>query len=215
MFVKKTIIWKIINVKKIVQNENCEEQLKISIFWKDFYRAALNSNKENNYEGFEDLNNNKYYDLRYNLVGITKSQIKTRHELLIILTFRINYSNNLRNLEEEKLEVPTECLPLSTKNETNEFEIIEYECKGKITNENNLTLNNIELEDIQQNKSDNEEFIINSSLEELINDKNIDELTNETRTFDLKNLDEIITFKSDNIGNITFENMKIMFLIFL
>ena len=64
----------------------------------------------------------------------------------------------------------------------------------------------MKLEDIQQNKSNDEEFIINSSLEELINDKNIDELTNETRTFDLKNLDEIITFKSDNIGNITFEN---------
>ena len=95
---------------------------------------------------------------------------------------------------------------MTTKNETNEFEIIEYECKGKITNENNLTLNFIKLEDIHQNKSDNEEFIINSSLEELIYDKNIDELTNETRTFDLKNLDEIITFKSDNIGNITFEN---------
>ncbi len=186
------------------ENESCEEEPKINVNWKDLYRLVLNTDKENNFGEFEDVNN--AYEIEYNLVGITKNQIKTRHELLIILTFRINYSYNLRNLEEEKLEVPTECLPLSTKNETNEFEIIEYECKGKITNENNLTLNNIELEDIQQNKSDNEEFIINSSLEELINDKNIDELTNETRTFDLKNLDEIITFKSDNIGNITFEN---------
>ena len=95
---------------------------------------------------------------------------------------------------------------MSTKNETNEFEIIEYECKGMITNENSLTLNDIQLEDIHQKKSDNEEFIINSSLEELIHDKNIDELTNERSTFDLENLGEIITFKSDNIGNITFEN---------
>ena len=190
--------------KDCVDNENCEEGFKISIFWKDLYRLILNSDKENNYEEFEELN--KYYEIRYNLVGITKSQIKTRHELLITLTFRINYSNNLRNLEEEKLEVPTECIPLSTKNETNEFDIIEYECKGNITNENNLTLNDMKLEDIQQNKSDDEEFIINSSLEELISDKNMDELTNETQTFDLKNLNEIITFKSDNIGNITFEN---------
>ena len=95
---------------------------------------------------------------------------------------------------------------MTTKNETNEFEIIEYECKGKITNENNLTLNNIKLEDIQQNKTDDDEFIINSSLEELIYEKTIDELTNETPTFNLENLKEIIIFKSDNIGNITFEN---------
>ena len=187
-------------------NENCEEEPKngFRIDWKDIYRFELNSHKENNYEGFEGVNNE--YELQYNLVGITRSHIKTRHELLIILTFRINYSNNLRNLEEEKLEVPTECIPLSTKNETNEFEIIEYECKGKITNENNLTLNNIKLEDIQQNKTDDDEFIINSSLEELIYEKNIDELTNETPTFNLENLKEIIIFKSDNIGNITFEN---------
>ena len=207
MFVKKTIIWKIINVKKFVWiMKIVKKTLKLTFIGKTFIGQALNSDKENNYEEFEDLNNNKYYEIRYNLVGIKKSQIKTRHELLIILTFRINYSNNLRNLEEEKLEVPTECIPLSTKNETNEFEIIEYECKGKITNENSLTLNNIQLEDIHQKKSDNEEFIINSSLEELIHDKNIDELTNETRGFNLTNLDEIITFKSDNIGNITFEN---------
>ena len=48
----------------------------------------------------------------------------------------------------------------------------------------------------------------------LDNDKNIEELTNETRTFDLKNLDEIITFKSDNIGNITFENNVFNFFLF-
>lgn len=135
------------------ENESCEEEPKIdpqiNIGWKELYRLALNSNKENNFGEFEII---------YNLVGITKNQIKTRHELLIILTFRINYSYNLRNLEEEKLEVPTECLPLSTKNETNEFEIIEYECKGKITNENSLTLNDIQLEDIHQKKSDNEDL---------------------------------------------------------
>ena len=80
--------------KDCVDNEICEEDLKINIYWKDLFRVALNSDKENNYEEFEDLNNNQYYEIRYNLVGITKSQIKTRHELLIILTFRINYSNN-------------------------------------------------------------------------------------------------------------------------
>ena len=95
---------------------------------------------------------------------------------------------------------------MSTKNETNEFDIIEYECKGNITNDNNLTLNNMKLEDIQQNKTDDDEFIINSSLEELISDKNMDETSKWNKTFDLKNLNEIITFKSDNIGNITFEN---------
>ena len=34
----------------------------------------------------------------------------------------------------------------------------------------------------------------------------MDETSKWNKTFDLKNLNEIITFKSDNIGNITFEN---------
>ena len=42
--------------KVCVDNENCEEDLKINIYWKDLYRLLLNSDKENIYEEFEDLN---------------------------------------------------------------------------------------------------------------------------------------------------------------
>ena len=61
--------------KKVCEDpEKCEEEPKsdININWKDIYRLELNSDKENNYEEFEDLNNNKYYEISYNFVGITK-----------------------------------------------------------------------------------------------------------------------------------------------
>ncbi len=66
--------------KECEENESCEEDPKLNIGWKELYRFTLNSNKENNYGAFEDVYNE--YVISYNLVGITKNQIKTRHELL-------------------------------------------------------------------------------------------------------------------------------------
>jgi hypothetical protein len=46
--------------KKVCEDpEKCEEEPKsdININWKDIYRFELNSDKENNYEGFEGVNN--------------------------------------------------------------------------------------------------------------------------------------------------------------
>ena len=66
--------------KKNCEENQCEEEPKINIDWKERIRLVLNSDKENNYGEFEDVNNE--YVILYNLVGITKNQIKTRHELL-------------------------------------------------------------------------------------------------------------------------------------
>ena len=41
----------------MLENENCKEDLQILIRWRNLYRLLLNSDKENNYEGFEELNN--------------------------------------------------------------------------------------------------------------------------------------------------------------
>ena len=181
---------------------SCVEKTEIipSITFKDIFRLQMNSNKI--------INGQIIYGPSLRLRGITTSQINTRHAFLVYLTFKIKAGRNIRNLLEEK-RIKAICEILKAAEEIiNDTNIVEYECIGNKTE--NDDLNEYELNNIDE--GNNTGLLKKSNLKELSNIINSSDLLNKTDSdFRLENLSEIITFEINDLQNQTLMNYSLDF----
>ena len=100
------------------------------ITWKDIYGFIFDTMKI--------INNILLFGPFLKLRGITSSQINLRHSFIIYLTFRPK--TLFRNLEESEIKIPALCVIIEDVEETNnDFNIVEYDCIGNYTGNENLT----------------------------------------------------------------------------
>ena len=171
-----------------------------AVTWKDIFRLQLNSNKV--------INGRTLYGPSLLLRGITNSQINTRHAFLIYLTFKIK--TRTRNLEDEK-KIPTICEALNNSYEiTDDVNIIDYECIGNSTENENEDLYNYELNNIEE--GNNEGILKESNLEEIVKKTNLQDLSNKYKpNFLLNDLMRIVTFEINEVKDQISSNLKFDF----
>ena len=176
-----------------------------AVTWKDIYRLNMN--------GVKKINNRNIYGPSLVMRGITTNQINSRHAFMIYLTFKIKH--RIRYLEEEEnkdIRLPTICEVLSEVDRTeDDVNMVEYECIGNQTNEQDLTdytLDNIEEES-------NSSLIKKTNLKDLVTELkaelgDLGKLQNKkVSTFTYDDLQKIAVFKMDNkIDNITADDFK-------
>ena len=157
-----------------------------SITWKDVFRLNLNGKKE--------INGQIISGPSLILRGITSSQINQRHAFLVRLTFKLKYG--LRNLQDE-ISIPAICQIENEvqKNDT-DVNIVDYECIGNSTINEDYKLFNIEEDD-----DDNNDVIKNSgfsNLNEIITDafNKVEDLSQKLSS-SFTNTDNIIIFILD------------------
>ena len=169
---------------------SCVKKTEIipSINWKDIYRLIIDTVKI--------INNIYFYGPSLRLIGITSSQINLRHAFLIYLSFRPKTS--MRNLEEKDIKIPTICEIIEDVEETNnDVNMIEYECIGNYTSNENLSdynLFNIE-------EGNNENILKKSNLNDLASLIDLEKLDEKKDSeFTLDNLVKIIIFEINNLN---------------
>ena len=173
-----------------------------AITWKDIFRFQINQKKI--------ISGREIYGPTLMLLGLTRDEIPQFHALLAFLTFKVKYSNNLRNLEEE-IKIPTICEVVNSVEEAvDEINQVEYECIGDISEYEdkkfNFTLD--ELVNFEENPDDNKNVLRNSNLNEIIKEKNIKNLVSKNSSnFTLKNLEDTSLFIFDEIKNQTSDNL--------
>jgi hypothetical protein len=153
----------------------------------------MNSHKE--------INGQTIYGPSLRLRGITTSEINTRHAFLIYLTFKIKSG---RILEEEEKKIPAICEALNNAGNNEDLNMIDYECIGNTTGNEDLT--NYKLDDIDEGSNDG--LLKKSNLKELAQKKKTDngiELKTEPE-FKLDDLMKISIFSMDEISNQTASN---------
>ena len=171
---------------------SCVEKSEVvpAITFKDIFRLDMNSNKT--------INGKTIYGPSLILRGITTSQINTRHAFLIYLTFKIKSLRN-RYLQDEK-KIPAICEALNSVEESSDdVNMIDYECIGNTTEEENL--NDYQLDNIDE--GENNGIIKTNNLKELANEMKSDDFEKEEPSFTLEKLSEIVTFEMKEIQNIT------------
>ena len=173
-----------------------------AVTWKDIYRLNMNSEK---------MINNKYiYGPSMRMVGITSSQINTRHAFLIYLTFKIKSSlRYLENENNDNITMPAICEILEAVDATeDDVNMVEYECIGNNSNKEDMA--KYQLDDIQE--GNNENSLKKSNLNDIVSDlKENGKLKNlETKLesdFTLEDLMKIYIFKmNEKINNFTADN---------
>jgi uncharacterized protein YneF (UPF0154 family) len=175
-----------------------------AVTWKDIYRLNMN--------GVKEINNRNVNGPSLNLRGITSSQINSRHAFLIYLTFKIKHG--LRSLQGENgdIRMPAICEIVDSVDETdNDVNMVDYECIGNQTNDQDLT--NYALGNIEE--GDNPDSLKKSNLNDLVNEikKELGDLAQLEKkiesTFTYDDLLKIIVFKMDNkVKNITADEFK-------
>ena len=176
---------------------SCVEKSEIvpAITFKDIFRLELNSNKT--------INGQTIYGPSLILRGITSSQINTGHAFLIYLTFKIKSSRH-RHLQEEK-KIPAFCESLNSVEESyDDVNIIDYECIGNATQEEDFT--KYQLSDIDE--GENKGLLKKSNLKELVTEMKNDGLGFERKEpkFTIVELLRYVTFEMNKIENITSKN---------
>ena len=170
---------------------SCVEKSEVvpAITWKDIYRLEMNSNKE--------INGQIIHGPSLRLRGISTSEINTRHAFLIYLTFKIKTGRNLE--EEDEKKIPAICEALNNVGKNEDLNMIDYECIGNTTGNEDLT--NYKLDDIDEGSND--ELLKKSNLKELAQEKKTDtgEIELETETeFKLDDLIKVSIFSMDEIS---------------
>ena len=166
-----------------------------AITWKDIFRLELNSVKK--------INNKEIYGPSLHLRGLTNYQINSYHAFLIYLEFKLKYSKNNRNLQEE-IKIPAICQIERSVAEVNDsVNIIDYDCIGNTNDTENLE--EYELNKIEE--GNNTGLLKKSNLEEIISNENLSELIYKNDSnFTDEDLNKIIVFEMDEIKNITLKN---------
>ena len=117
--------------------------------------------------GVKEINNRNVNGPSLNMRGITSSQINSRHAFLIYLTFQIKHG--LRSLQGENgdIRMPAICEIVDSVDETdNDVNMVDYECIGNQTNDQDLT--NYALGNIEE--ADNPDSLKKSNLNDLVNE---------------------------------------------
>jgi hypothetical protein len=175
-----------------------------AIMWKDIFRLKMNQQRT--------INGRPIYGPTLMLRGLTSSQINTGHAFLIYMIFKIQYTRNNRYLEEEK-KVPTICEIIDSVDETDdELNIVEYDCIGNLTEDENNELTNYKLNNLGEDQDNNNGVLSNSNLKEVIENTNIENLDKITKpAYTLNNLLKTCIFSLDEIKNQTSENYQFNF----
>ena len=154
-----------------------------SVTWKDIYRLNMNDQKE--------IKGKIYNGPSIKLRGITKSKINSEHIFLINLIFKVKHS--LRSLE-DIIYVTAICqIDNGVEKTEDDINVVDYECMGNTTVDDNYILSGIE-------ELDNERIISTelSKLNEIIN-----EVIQSGE--DLTKKDDSVFPDSDNIAVFTIE----------
>ena len=177
---------------------SCVEKTEVvpAITFKDIFRLELNSNKT--------INGQTIYGPSLILRGITSSQINTGHAFLIYLTFKIKSSRN-RHLQEEEKIIPAFCEALNSVEESyDDINIIDNECIGNATQEEDFT--KYQLDDIDE--GENKGLLKKSNLKELVTEMKNEGVgfEREEPKFTIVELLKYVTFEMNKIQNITAKN---------
>ena len=156
------------------------------------------------------INNIYFYGPFLRLKGITFNQINLRHAFMIY--FVLVPKSSIRNLEENKIKIPALCeIRDDVEESNNDINMVEYECIGNYTSNENLTDFNL----FMIEEGNNENILKKSNLDYLASSINLEQLENKNNSeFTLENLMEIIIFEM-NIENKTIKsnNYKFNFII--
>ena len=108
------------------------------------------------------INNIYYYGPFLRLKGITFNQINLRHTFIIFFVFIPKSS--IRNSEENKIKIPALCeIRDDVEESNNDINMVEYECIGNYTSNENLTDFNLFMIEEGNNKT----ILKNSNLNDL------------------------------------------------
>ena len=169
------------------------------ITWKDIFRFELNSKLI--------VNGQTIYGPSLMIRGISNDQINPGHAFLILLTFSVKYTRNLeegeQNLNEDTiLNVPTLCQAVDNYDETkNEINIVDYQCIGNRTGEDQFKENEVSLKNIEENNTVSD-YLSKTNFEEMVANVDLDIITNKTTSsFTLSMASEIVTFEMEDIVN--------------
>ena len=175
-----------------------------AVTWKDIYKLEMNGQKI--------INNQYIYGPSLRMVGITSSQINSRHAFLIYLTFKLRVST--RNLEENgEIKMPGICEVLEGVDETsNDVNLVEYECIGNSTTDEDL--DNYQIDNIESGNEDNN--FIRSNLNDLVADMKekgtLSQITKTTSDFTYEDLIKIVIFQmNQKIDSIEANKFKFNF----
>ena len=166
-----------------------------AVYFKDIFRLKMNQYKK--------IGGRVLFGPFLSMRGLTNSQINTGHAFLVLLSFKLHYTRNLRNrnLEEEKT-IKTYCQIVESCDETtDEANIADFDCIGD-TNEDE-DLSDYELNGIKESTENNTNLFQESNLDELVEKtdlKNLDK--KEKTTFELKNFVATTTFSLDEFKDI-------------
>ena len=173
-----------------------------AITWKDMYRLQMNQQRV--------INGREVYGPTLMMRGLTNSQINSGHAFLVYLVFQIKYTRRNRNLEEEK-KVPTICQILDSVDESeDELNIVEYDCIGNLTEEENEELSeDYQINGIEENAADNNGVLSESNLNLVAKDIDFKTLDKKTEpSFGLRNVLKSSIFNIDEIKNYTSDDFN-------
>ena len=173
---------------------SCVKKTEIipAITWKDIYRLDMNGEKI--------INNRYIYGPTIRIRGITSNKINSRHAFLIYLIFNIKHL--IRNLEvkKESIRIPSICEIMEEVEEVNDdVNMVEYECIGNLTNQEDLS--NYKLEDIEE--GDNKNVLKKTNLNELVS-----KVKSELRELEQLNLIQESSFNYDDVINVIIFQMN-------
>ena len=177
-----------------------------SVYFKDIFRLKYNQQKQ--------IGARMLYGPFLSLRGLTNSQINTGHAFLVLLSFKLHYTedNRNRNLEEDK-SIKTYCQIVESVDETSdEPNVVDFDCIGDTEEEEDLS--EYQLNAIEESAEDNSNGMLEgSNLNELAQNTDLSLLATKTKTsFDLKNFIDLAVFSpDDDVKNITSDNYQFNF----
>ena len=170
------------------------------ITWKDLFRLQLNQRKI--------INGREVYGTALMLRGITQSEINTGHAFLVNLIYDLKYTRNYRILEEQE-NIPLICEIIDNVDESDEPNIVEYDCITNLTKYENDEIMSLgfELSDIEVNEDNyNSGLLKNDNLKKIINETNISNLAKKTKPdFGLNNFESMATFTPNDMKDLILE----------
>ena len=172
-----------------------------AVYFKDIFRFQMNQYKQ--------IGGRMLHGPFLSLRGLTNSQINTGHAFLVLLAFKLNSRRNLRNrnLEEEK-NVKTYCQIVESVDESDEANLVDFDCIGDMEEEEEQDLrNDYELNGIKESSENNSNVMEQSNLNDLVEETNLQTLKDKTKTdFALNNFQTLAIFSPNEIKNIISED---------
>ena len=157
------------------------------------------------------INGREVYGPTLMMRGLTNTQINSGHAFLVYLVFQIKYTrrNLNRHLESEK-KIPSICIVMDSVDESeDELNIVEYECIGNLTEDENEELKleeDYEINGIEENSANNYGALSESNLNNLAKSIDFKTLDKEYPTFTIGDVLKLTIFNLDQLKNYTSDN---------